>query len=620
MDYSGLLGGGGQEIDWDAILRKVLQGDTQDTHSPLSAGLMTAGLAMMAGGRGKSLVETLGSGGLLGLQAATQERERVKKDPTQQIALANAITQLQGTMQDRAMLKDIFKPQGAQGPQAPEFVPAQGLPGRLEGFGMFDRGMTGTDFATGKPTGLSGYLGSMQTPQQGGGFPNLTQEQAFRLGMSKTPAYAEMGRFALKEMNDLQKVGPQEGVYGVNKLNPNQPPRQLVAPGPKLPEGVTIGPGGQAQMVENLDKVIAQISEATAAGTARGKAPYEQATLPTTGGGSIDTNAMIAYYARQHNVPPAIVREVINNPQIKPDQWGSVIQHIKSVTGIGTVPGAGVQVAPGGAITGEQPGQGPAAPGQGGGELYRTPSPADTKVAEAKGVQPYELERSLAGHAYTAQMADLKESYKVANAARAMLESINESRSALTDPVIVGGFAKGKIEGLNMVNGLLPAKYQISPDLLGNSQRLASSLGGALVAHATDLGSQPSNADAKRLEKVIGDEGLSEKGIRAILDFQEKMARQVVDRHNRIAKQAAGKGASPLFDYTVEAPEAFKPPAAPQAAPGAPQAAPVAPSFKPPTVTGMTRDVAINELWTKGNDADREALRKRGLVPKGIAP
>lgn len=594
----------------DEMLQKFIghalqQATREDTRSPLSSGLLSAGLAMMAGSRGRSFGEALGQGGLLGLQAYGAQKELAKKDPTQMISLLTAIEGLKEQKAGRDWMKSMTPTTGLEPLQ---FQPAPGLPQNApqQGYGMFSR-----DDISPSPNAVTGKvllpeqqgipLGQMVPPPSVGGY----QVPAGAEGMNKIwGGIGFKGRpgTLAEKMLDVSTKAPAFGPPGSTPmiLNPKTLQYEAGPPLLNLDKGMRPNAAGTgAEEIPNYGDIQARFAGLTEAAKERGKLTYTPATTPQAGGGSVATTGIIDFLARQYNADTAIVREVMNNPDIPEAKWGPAILALKAASG-GAQSGTwkASQFGPGGDVVGVPSGpQGPglqppqtapqlpprAAPATGrGGELYGAPSPSQQALEQQQLLLPGEKEKQLASDAFKAQVADLKESYKVANAARAMLESINESRSALTDPVIVGGFAKGKIEGLNMVNGLLPAKYQISTDLLGNSQRLASSLGGALVAHATDLGSQPSNADAKRLEKVIGDEGLSEKGIRAILDFQEKMARQVIDQHNRIAKQAAGKGAAPLFDYTVEAPEAFK-------APEGKQAAPTGPPGKPPAM-GATWD------------------------------
>jgi hypothetical protein len=93
-----------------------------DTGSPISSGLLTAGLAMMAGSRGRSFGEALGQGGLLGLQAYGGAQEAQKKDPMQMI---NLLTAVQGLKDRQLNQQSMANFRAATGPQP---VPAQYVP------------------------------------------------------------------------------------------------------------------------------------------------------------------------------------------------------------------------------------------------------------------------------------------------------------------------------------------------------------------------------------------------------------------------------------------------------------------------------------------------------------
>jgi LysM repeat protein len=93
-----------------------------DPNEALRSGLLSAGLGMMAGSRGRSFGEALGQGGLLGLQAYGETKAAQQKDPAKMIALATA---MQGMQDRRLNQQSLANFRTATGPQP---VPAQYVP------------------------------------------------------------------------------------------------------------------------------------------------------------------------------------------------------------------------------------------------------------------------------------------------------------------------------------------------------------------------------------------------------------------------------------------------------------------------------------------------------------
>lgn len=105
-----------------AILSSALEPPKQDNKQPMSQGLMAAGLGMLANSRGNPW-EALGQGGLYGLQAYNAAQQQQRKDPMQQIQMAQAVMGLDNSMRDTAYkqkrtdalksLGDMQMPEGA---------------------------------------------------------------------------------------------------------------------------------------------------------------------------------------------------------------------------------------------------------------------------------------------------------------------------------------------------------------------------------------------------------------------------------------------------------------------------------------------------------------------------
>jgi len=119
MDFSNFIGGDPNSIDWDALLKKALSGQEGDPSAARRAGLLSAGLGILANAH-KGFSGAVGEGGLLGVNAYSAERQRQQKDPMQQIGLANALMSLRGGLDKQAALRDWqggMMPGG--GPQIP---------------------------------------------------------------------------------------------------------------------------------------------------------------------------------------------------------------------------------------------------------------------------------------------------------------------------------------------------------------------------------------------------------------------------------------------------------------------------------------------------------------------
>jgi hypothetical protein len=515
----------------DEMLQKFIghalqQATKEDTRSPLSSGLLTAGLAMMANSRGRNFGEALGQGGLLGLQAYGAQKELAKKDPTQMISLLTAVEGLKTGQQNRQLQKEIM---GAMGQQQPsQFVPAEGMPDlRQAAYGMFDRGAS--------PEGQSGYLGSMQAPPAGP--MNIGLPLALRMSMSQDKTgMGETGRLILKQLTDLQKVGGGESLVGQTTLGG---PVTSLMTRPKLPEGMQEGPGGSAQVIPEYLKSLTAIKAAESGGTASGALPFKAGPVPLAGGGSVDTTEQIGLVARQFNIPVPIARELVNSG-IPPGQWPAAAAAMKNLMGAQQVGQTGVMnVGPSGVQT--QPGTpagagGPAlATGQRG-ELYGQPSPVQAAIVQAKGVQeatmPGQMNEALAKDLGKYSVENFAAGHKAAeDAAYTQLPAIQEVRKRIGAGAFTGGGAETKTEALNFLNGWLGTS--IASPQIAQSQALKSALGYQVLANAKKLGANPTEADAKRIDDIVGKQGLSQEALLTIAEVQEKLANQIISRHNK---------------------------------------------------------------------------------------
>jgi hypothetical protein len=575
-------------IDWEKVLRQQMerQGDTK---APFNAGLLAAGLGMLANSRGKSFGEALGGGGLLGLTAYQQEKERQMKDPAQLIALATAVENLKEMKQGREAMDWLRN----RPPAATQFAPAPGLPedAPQRGFGMFNRDTGASDVMVnvdGKLLPTGAYLGSMQQPpglNVGGGI-NVTRADIPKLlGMIGLPKQAgEVSKFALQHfLKDPAKLGGGESLItqdlsgGPPTIGPQQPSL----------EKNTMLVNGQLQPVPNAAETMAALvgpqKRAEAEGTARGALTYGQTNLPLATGGGVDTTGIIGYLARKHNVEPGLARDVINTFPKDEDKWDMAIQMIKNASGGTQGAPRATQISPTGEPLGGTPppvnpaprpnlyGQppppgGPVAPGavppagpvapRPTGERFGAPNPTDVSFATEAG--KYAVENFKAGHV-AAESAAYQE-----------LPSIYDVRQRIAKGAFTGGGAETKTEFLNFVNGWFGTN--IASEQLAQSMALRSSLGMQLLAHGKDLGTNATREDAARIDNIVGKEGLSERALLEIAAVREKLARQVIERHNARLDQleeqykARSMPTDVLLNFRVKVPEfgAGPAPAAPQ--------------------------------------------------------
>jgi hypothetical protein len=530
-------------IDWDKILKKYMERQ-DDTKSPISAGLMTAGLSMLAGNQsGGNIWQSLGQGGLLGLQAVQAEKDRQLKDPTQLIALATAVEKLREMKEGRDFMKS-FTP--ATGNEPLQFQPAPNLPANIQQRerGMFDRGMTGFDPDTGKLTGESAYLGSMQPPPSVGGYlaPGNTPEMIRRLtgglGME-----GRAGKFSEKmlELYSKSPVGMAKGTTPTTF----DPARgwvqgQQIA---DLDKNMTLDAEGNAIPYPGALKSVEDLAGAAERGKQSGGLPYQSEELPLTAGGSVNVSKDVGLLARQYNIDAGVAREIINSG-LPRDRWPVVIAALKQTQAGG--PGAGMQVAPGGDLTGQNPGVGtvlrppagappPVQPGLRP-ELYGTMSLPEQEGRKALRVQ----ELTQPGTEAAATVRDLGKAgvdsfvagHKAAQtAAYEILPSIADIKQRIAKGAFTGGGAETKSELLNMLSGW--TGISIASEAVAQTMALRSSLGVQLLGDLKKLGANPTREDAARLDNIIGKEGMSAKALTEIMNTRERLANQIIERHNQ---------------------------------------------------------------------------------------
>ena len=107
-------------------LLKLFQTEPADKKAPLNAGLMAAGLGMLANAQ-RGAAGGIGAGGLLGLNAYNEERQRQQKDPMQQIQMLSALQGLQQGALKNQWMKDVTGGGAAMPQYAPQsdFAPGE---------------------------------------------------------------------------------------------------------------------------------------------------------------------------------------------------------------------------------------------------------------------------------------------------------------------------------------------------------------------------------------------------------------------------------------------------------------------------------------------------------------
>lgn len=160
------------------------------------------------------------------------------------------------------------------------------------------------------------------------------------------------------------------------------------------------------------------------------------------------------------------------------------------------------------------------------------------------------------------QAKELEEGGKSARAAADTLASINHMREAASGSMYAGAGANVKAGIADfLANGL---GLNIDRTKMTNTREFTSAAGAQLLAHAKTLGANPSNADATRIEKIIGSADTDPQAMQKVMDWAEEMARKAIARHNQRIDQVEqyardNKEPNPFaFDMRVQAPEPYQ--------------------------------------------------------------
>lgn len=166
------------------------------------------------------------------------------------------------------------------------------------------------------------------------------------------------------------------------------------------------------------------------------------------------------------------------------------------------------------------------------------------------------------GQTVASQSADaLLASRDKAKAASDTLNTIQQARSTIAGGAFQGSGAETKLAIAKFVNANIPG-MNIDPTKVANTDYLKSTLGAGLLAEAKTLGTNPSNADATRINDIVGSVGKDPQAMSKILDWRESMAQKAINGHNSTVQDAESRGMRSPYDLRVKAPEA---PVSPQA-------------------------------------------------------
>jgi hypothetical protein len=118
----------------------------------------------------------------------------------------------------------------------------------------------------------------------------------------------------------------------------------------------------------------------------------------------------------------------------------------------------------------------------------------------------------------------------VARSLADQVEAIQQGRQAIEKGAFLGTGADVKTDTLKFLKGYMG--IDLKPDELSNTEYLRSTLGKEMLDNAKKLGYNPTDADAKRLDTIIGTIAKDKDALLRLMDWREEMARKAIDLHN----------------------------------------------------------------------------------------
>lgn len=141
-----------------------------------------------------------------------------------------------------------------------------------------------------------------------------------------------------------------------------------------------------------------------------------------------------------------------------------------------------------------------------------------------------------------------------AKAASDSLVGIQKARSAIAGTVFQGSGAETKLAVSKFINANIPG-VNIDPEKVSNTDYLKSTLGASLLAEAKTLGSNPSNADASRINDIVGSITKDPGAMAKILDWRQEMAERAIKTHNDTVQDAETRGMVSPYELRVKGPQ-----------------------------------------------------------------
>jgi hypothetical protein len=222
------------------------------------------------------------------------------------------------------------------------------------------------------------------------------------------------------------------------------------------------------------------------------------------------------------------------------------------------------------------------------------------------------------------QAALLMKDQGVAQKAAENILAINKMRDAMEGGMYQGGGANLKATAANWLKGF---GFIIDDETLANTGMFKSAAGKFLLDHAKELGANPSNADAKRIDQIIGTIDTDPGAMSQMMDFMEEIARRSIHRFNTRYQQATSQpGMFSAYDMNVEEPPAWQPKGKSKnvgvgsGAPADDDLNPRLPSGERVLFEGEHEGLKIysnpdnGSLWTRLTDGTWQELGKKGEI------
>jgi len=145
---------------------------------------------------------------------------------------------------------------------------------------------------------------------------------------------------------------------------------------------------------------------------------------------------------------------------------------------------------------------------------------------------------------------DITEGQKKAEDLAEGVRAIDKSLDLIQKGAILGSGADLKTDTAKVLNNVFG--MEISPDKVSNTDFLKSTLGIPLLAKARSLGVNPTDADAKRLDTILGTIGKDPNALPELLKFNREISVRAIEQHNKRAS-----GISAPYPLTVDVPPAY---------------------------------------------------------------